>query len=122
SAKRKEGPDKLTGRALYIDDHPLPGAWHGVTVRSTIPHGRVKKLTFDPAFPWKQCVVVTAKDIPGENFIQLIDVDQPVLADGVTLHPAEPIALVAHPDRAMAYAAAKAIAVEYEPLPPVLRM
>ena len=122
SARRKEGPEKLTGRALYIDDHPLPGAWHGVTVRSTIPHGRIKKLVFDPAFPWKQCVVVTAKDIPGENFIQLIDTDQPVLADGLTLHPAEPIALIAHPDRATAYAAAKAVTVEYEPLQPVLRM
>jgi CO/xanthine dehydrogenase Mo-binding subunit len=120
SARRKEGPDKLTGRALYIDDHPLPGAWHGVTVRSTIPHGRIKAIRFDPAFPWKDCVVVTAKDIPGENYIALIDIDQPVLADGRTLHPAEPIALIAHPDRATAYEAAKFVTVEYEPLPAVL--
>ena len=120
SERRKEGPEKLCGLALYVDDHELPGAWHGVTVRSTVPHARIKAVTFDPAFPWKDCVVVTAKDIPGENFVQLIDTDQPVLADGLTRHPAEPVALIAHPDKATAYAAAKAVRLEYEPLPAVL--
>ncbi|MBI3565930.1 MAG: xanthine dehydrogenase family protein, partial [Elusimicrobia bacterium] len=73
SPPRREGPEKLTGRALYLDDREFPGAWHGVTVRSTIPHGRIKALRFDPAFPWKECVVVTAKDIPGKNLVTLIE-------------------------------------------------
>jgi CO/xanthine dehydrogenase Mo-binding subunit len=120
SERRKEGPQKLCGLALYVDDHELPGAWHGVTVRSSVPHARIKALRFDPAFPWKECVVVTAKDVPGENFVQLIDTDQPVLADGLTKHPAEPLALIAHPDKAKAYEAARRVTVEYEPLPAVL--
>ncbi len=119
---RKEGPEKLCGLALYVDDHDLPGVWHGVTLRSTVPHGRVKKLTFDPAFPWDECVVVTAQDIPGENYVALIEKDQPALADGVVRHQAEPIALIAHESRAKAYAALKHVAVEYEPLPPVFDM
>jgi CO/xanthine dehydrogenase Mo-binding subunit len=117
SARRKEGPEKLCGLARYIDDIPYEGALHGVTLRSTVPHARIKGLKFDPAFPWKECVVVTAKDIPGENYIMLLETDQPVLADGVTRHPAEPIALIAHPDRAKAYAALKHVTVDYEPLP-----
>lgn len=117
---RREGPEKLTGRALYLDDHDLPGAWHGVTVRSTQAHARIKAVRFDPAFPWDECAVVTAKDIPGKNVVTLIEPDQPLLADGITRHKEEPIALIAHPSRARAYEALKHVSVEYEPLPAAL--
>ncbi|MBI3547823.1 MAG: xanthine dehydrogenase family protein [Elusimicrobia bacterium] len=119
---RKEGPEKLTGRALYIDDHKLPGCLFGATLRTTIPYGRLKRLVFDPAFPWKECVVVTAKDIPGKNEVALIEHDQPILVDEIVRHPMEPIALVAHKSRARAYEALKHIQAEYEPLDPVLTM
>ena len=89
NAPRREGPEKLTGRAKYLDDLALPGAWHGVTVRSSVPHGRIKAIRFDPAFPWDQCVVVTAKDIPGKNLVTLIETDQPLLAEGVVRHREE---------------------------------
>ena len=29
---RREGPDKLTGRAIYVDDLVVPGAWYGATI------------------------------------------------------------------------------------------
>ncbi len=120
SARRKEGPEKLLGLAKYIDDHELPGCWHGVTLRSTIPAGKIKDIVFEPTFPWKQCVVATAKDIPGENVVALIEPDQPLLADGEVRHPEEPIALIAHPSRAKAYEALKHVRVEYEPFEPAL--
>lgn len=116
SALRREGPEKLTGRALYLDDLDLPGCWHGVTVRSSRPHARIKAVRFDPSFPWEECAVVTAKDIPGKNLVTLIEPDQPLLADGLVRHREEPIALIAHPERAKAYEALKHVTVEYEPL------
>ena len=119
---RREGPEKLTGRARYLDDIPLPGCLHGVTVRSTVPHGRIKSVRFDPAFPWDECVVVTAKDIPGRNLVTLIETDQPLLADGLVRHREEPIALIAHPDRATAYRALEAVTIEYERLPAALTL
>lgn len=119
---RRDGPAKLTGRALYLDDVNIPGCWHGVTVRSTVPHGRIKSIAYDPAFPWDECVVVTAKDIPGKNLVTLIEADQPLLADGVVRHREEAIVLIAHADRATAYEAAKRVKIEYEPLPPVFDM
>ena len=122
SAPRKEGPEKLRGAARYIDDYALAGAWHGVTLRSTIAHGRVKGLRFDPSFPWSECVVVTADDVPGANVVALIEDDQPVLADGLVRHAMEPIALIAHRSRARAYEALKHVSVDYEPLPAVLSM
>ncbi len=119
---RPDGPAKLTGRALYLDDVNIPGCWHGVTVRSTVPHGRIKSISYDPSFPWNECVVVTAKDIPGKNVVALIEPDQPLLADGIVRHREEAIVLIAHADRATAYEAAKRVKIEYEPLSPVFDM
>lgn len=119
---RRDGPAKLTGRALYLDDINIPGCWHGVTVRSTVPHGKIKSIAYDPSFPWDECVVVTAKDIPGKNLVTLIEADQPLLADGIVRHREEAIVLIAHPDRATAYEAAKRVKIEYEALPPVFDM
>ena len=122
SILRREGPAKLTGRALYLDDHAIPDCWHGVTVRSTVPSARIKAIKFDPAFAWNECAVVTAKDIPGKNIVTLIEPDQPLLADGLVRHREEPILLIAHPDRATAYKAAKAVTIEYEALPAALTL
>jgi len=120
SIRRKDGPDKLTGRSIYIADLDLPGCWSGATFRSTIPYGKIKRIRFDKSFPWKECVTATAADIPGDNRIQEIEDDQPLLAEDRVMHQGEPIVLVAHPDRATAYEALKHIRVDYEPLDPVL--
>ena len=120
SMPRREGPEKLTGGARYLDDLAIPGCWHGVTVRSSVAHGRIKDIRFDPAFPWAECAVVTAKDIPGKNVVTLIEPDQPLLADGLVRHREEPVVLIAHPDRATAYEAAKRVTIEYEKLPAAL--
>ena len=116
---RREGGDKVTGRARYTDDLVVPGAWYGKTVRSTIPHGSVRSITFDPAFDWSKVVVVTAQDIPGANVVQLIRDDQPALSAGQIRHREEPILLVAAPTRATVAAAAAAIHIEYDALEPV---
>src|SRR6266581_2238126 len=116
---RREGGDKVTGRARYADDLVVPGAWYGKTVRSSIPRGRVRSITFDPAFAWSSVVVVTAADIPGENVVQLIRDDQPALAAGEIRHREEPILLIAAPDRDTLAAAERAIRIEYEKLEPV---
>ncbi len=69
SPLRKEGANKVLGRAQYIDDITLPGMWFGATVRSTIPRGRISSIAFDPAIPWHEFTIVSAADIPGENTI-----------------------------------------------------
>ena len=99
---RREGPEKLTGLALYTDDIVVPGAWYGATIRSTEPHARLLGIELDDGFDWRRVVVVTADDIPGENVVSLIDDDQPVLVrvGGEIRHQAEPVALVAAADRA----------------------
>ncbi|HWY54195.1 MAG TPA: xanthine dehydrogenase family protein molybdopterin-binding subunit [Terriglobales bacterium] len=119
SVPRKEGHDKVTGRALYVDDWTLPNMLYGATVRSTIPRGKIKNITFGCGIDWQQFVIVSAQDIPGKNCVALIGEDQPCLADGVVNHPEEPILLLAHRDRHLLPKAVAAISIEYEPLPAI---
>ena len=116
---RKEGRDKVTGRARYVDDMVLPDMLHGATVRSQIPRGRIRKITFGPGVAWDEFVVVSAKDVPGKNHVALILNDQPCLAEDFVNHPEEPILLLAHPDRHALAKAGSAVAIEYDPLPAV---
>jgi len=122
NAARREGPEKLCGLTRYVDDYALPGCLHGVTLRASFPRGLIRGLTFDPAFPWHEFVVATAKDIPGRNRVALIVDDQPLLADTHVRHATEPIALVAHPSRDRAYEALRHITVDYEPRDPILTL
>ena len=116
SVPRKEGRDKVTGRAKYIDDMSLPDMVFGATVRSRVPRGKIKQITFGEGVPWDDFVIVSAKDIPGQNCIALIVDDQPCLADGIVNHPEEAILLLAHPNRHLLSKAVEAVNVEYEEL------
>ncbi|HSZ62319.1 MAG TPA: xanthine dehydrogenase family protein molybdopterin-binding subunit [Terriglobales bacterium] len=122
SVPRKEGRDKVTGASRYIDDMTLPGMLHGATVRSQIPRGIIKKISFAPQFNWSEFIIVTAKDIPGKNCIALIGEDQPCLADGKVNHPEEPILLLAHADPHLLRKAVDAVALEYDHLPAIFTM
>ena len=117
--KRREGPAKLTGTALYTDDMVFPGAWYGQTIRSTDAHARLLGIELDPDFDWSSVVVLTAKDVPGENVMSLIQDDQPVLVETEIRHYAEPVALLAAPDRETLRQAVRHVSLRTEPLPAV---
>jgi CO/xanthine dehydrogenase Mo-binding subunit len=117
---RREGPAKLTGTALYTDDLVFPGAWYGLTIRSTEARARLLGIELDPEFDWSRVVVVTAADIPGPNIVNSIQDDQPILATGEIRHHAEPVALVAAPDRTLLREAAAHVRLRTESLVPVL--
>ncbi|GDX79883.1 aldehyde oxidase [Deltaproteobacteria bacterium] len=117
SPPRRDGLEKLSGRALYADDFRPDGLLYGATVRSDRAHAKILSIERDPAFDWSDVTVVTAKDLPGPNIVTLMTDDQPILADGITRHVTEPIALVAAPTRERALAAANAVKITYEDLP-----
>ena len=122
SVPRMEGRDKVTGHSRYVDDMVLPGMLYGATVRSRIPRGKIRKITFAPAIDWNEFVIVSPRDIPGKNCIALIEDDQPCLADGIVNHPEEPLLLLAHPDRHLLPKAVEAVSIEYDPLPAIFTM
>jgi CO/xanthine dehydrogenase Mo-binding subunit len=119
SVPRKEGREKVTGRALYVDDLKFPGMLHGVTVRSQSARGRIKGIHFEGNIPWNEFTIVTAKDIPSKNCIALLIEDQPCLAEEFVNHPEEPVVLLAHPDKYLLEDARTNVRIEIEPLPPI---
>jgi CO/xanthine dehydrogenase Mo-binding subunit len=118
---RREGPAKLTGAARYTDDLVFPGAWHGATIRSTEAHARLVAIEPDPDVDWSKVVIATAADIPGDNIVASIKDDQPVLVPigGEIRHHAEPVALLAAPDKETLRRLKDRIKLVTEALPPV---
>ncbi len=124
SPPRREGGQKVTGQARYVDDLPpdflgTDEPIFGVTVRSPVPRGRLRAITFLPGVPWEQIVVVSAADIPGKNHIALIENDQPCLAGSLINHAEEAVLLLGHRDRVIAEKARTLVRLEIDPLPPL---
>jgi CO/xanthine dehydrogenase Mo-binding subunit len=122
SFPRKEGRKKVTGQALYIDDLTFPEMLHGATVRSPVVRGRIKDILFEGDIPWPEFTIVTAKDIPGANYVALILNDQPYLAADVVNHPEEPVVLIAHRDKYLVEEARRHVRIEIEEQPAVLSL
>ncbi|MGQ0702490.1 MAG: xanthine dehydrogenase family protein molybdopterin-binding subunit [Gemmatimonadales bacterium] len=116
SVPRKDGIGKATGAARYADDLVFPGMLYGRTIRSTIPAGRIRsvRLGFDPT----GFTIVDYRDIPHRNVVALIDDDQPFLVEQEVRHMAEPILLLAHPDREKLLSAD--VEIQYQEVEPLL--
>jgi CO/xanthine dehydrogenase Mo-binding subunit len=127
---RHDGVDKVTGRALYGADVQMAGLLHGRILRSPHAHARIRGIdaTRALALPGVEAVV-TAADFPdpgmkvaelGEGAIVLRHLSSNCLARGKALYRGHAVAAVAAVSPHVAEEALKLIAVDYEPLPPVL--
>ena len=122
SVPRREGRAKVTGQARYVDDLTLPGMVFGITVRSNVSRGVIRRVEFGDGIPWDDITIVTATDIPGKNAVLLITDDQPYLAETTINHAEEPVLLLAHPDRQLLEEARRRITIHADSLPSVYTM
>jgi CO/xanthine dehydrogenase Mo-binding subunit len=119
---RKEGRKKVTGQALYVDDLNFAEMLHGATVRSPVARGRIREIAFEGDIPWDEFTIVSAKDIPGANYVALILNDQPYLADQQVNHPEEPVVLLAHHDKYLLEEARRNVRIEIDELPAIFSL
>jgi xanthine dehydrogenase molybdenum-binding subunit len=119
---RKDAIARVTGRELYSVDIVLPRMLYGRIVASPYAHARIRNIDPRPAQALG-AVVITWDDVPHVRFNQRIVTvpavlhrDTTVLADKVR-RLWEPVAAVAAETEALAEKAARAVQVEYEPLP-----
>src|SRR5262249_26729730 len=123
SIPRLEAREKVTGRTEYGHHLRLPGMLHGKIFRSTIPHGRIKRIDVSAARALDGVhSVVTIDDIRGvipHPYYGPAFHDQPILADGKVRFAGEPVAVVLAADRRVAEEAVGLIRAEYEELPAV---
>jgi CO/xanthine dehydrogenase Mo-binding subunit len=122
SVPRVDGLAKVTGRARYAVDLSLPGAAHGVAVRSDRAHARIVSIDATGAEAVTGVLaVVTAQNIaPIDVRFGHISRDHPALAVDKVLYHGEPVALVVAETRRAAEKAARLVRVEYEDLPAVI--
>jgi CO/xanthine dehydrogenase Mo-binding subunit len=120
---RDDAVPKVTGEFEYASDLSAPGMLWGDTLRSPHAHARIVSVDLSSALAVPGVhAVLTHADVPGAKLYGLEFVDQPVLAIDRVRYVGEPVAVVAaeHPEQAKR--ALAAIAVEYEPLEPVVDM
>ncbi len=109
------------GESLFVGDLPdPPGCLHAAVLASPVAHGRIVRLDTSIASGMAGVAcILTAADIPGENQIGGIVLDEPLLAEGEVHFAGQPIAVVAADTPRRARAAAAAIALEIHEKPGV---
>lgn len=120
SFPRFDGPVKVTGETKFLADIDMPGSWVGGIIRSDVPRGILKNINTPPEFDADGAVLVTAADIPGENFIAMVRSDYPALAEKEINYLSQALALVAAPTAEALASAMACVKAEIEPLPPIL--
>ncbi len=123
SIPRLEAKAKVTGRAEYVHNLRLPGMLYGKIFRSTIAHGRIKRIDTSAARAVEGVhrVIIGAdirSVIPDPHYGPAFH-DQPILAFEKVRYAGEPVALVLARDPHVAEEAASRIVAEYEELPAV---
>ncbi len=121
---RKDGPEKVTGRARYTVDIKLPGMLVGRILRSPHPHAKILNIDISRALKLSGVkAIITSKDTLGvkHGFVETprYPPDQYLLATDRVRFVGEEVAAVAATDPYVAEEALSLISVDYEPLPAV---
>jgi 2-furoyl-CoA dehydrogenase large subunit len=124
--KRVEDGRLLTGRGVFIDDHPpVPNVHHAAIVRSPHAHARITGYDLSAALRMEGVVgIVTGEDVRTSTRPFSVGVATPVhyycAATDKARFVGEPVAVVVARNRYLAEDAADAVVVHYEPLPAVV--
>jgi CO/xanthine dehydrogenase Mo-binding subunit len=117
---RSEGPEKVSGEAVYATDVILPEMLWGKVLRSPIPYGRINRIDVGKAAALPGVRAVVTGDDVRDLLIGRKIYDMPILADGVVRFIGEKVAAVAAESQAIAASALELIEVEYNELEPLL--
>ena len=134
SLNRLEDERFVQGRGRYIADLAAPNALHGVVVRSPHAHARIAAIRVDAARQMQGvAAVLTGTELASDNIgplpcaVTSIPMTTPLvvppchaLAREIVRYVGEPIAFVVAESAGKARDAAEAVAVDDEPLPPVV--
>src|SRR5438477_7965501 len=139
SLRRREDRRLLTGRGQFIADLVLPRVLHAVLVRSPLAHARIRDVDLSRA----RAAPGVAMALNGADLLQMLppvpegqislprkwttviqhkfsNPQQPLLSHDKVRHVGEAVAVVVAESRYAAEDAAQLVAVDLEPLPPVV--
>jgi xanthine dehydrogenase molybdenum-binding subunit len=120
---RYQGGELALGERPFVADIDAPGLLYGVVVLAAHARARVIRIDTSKALALHGvAAVATARDVPGNRWVGQIYQDWPCfVAEGEEVrYVGDVVAAVAAESQRIAREAAALVAVEYEPLPPVL--
>lgn len=112
----------VKGESKFVDDLIQPdGTLFGAVFYSPVARGKILKIDFKATLnvPGVHSVI-TASDIPGENQIGGVILDEELFSGGHLHFVGQPIALILASDRISANKGVKAVKAQFEKLKPVL--
>jgi len=120
-ARRVDGIEKVTGKALYTGDLQLPGMAYAKILRSPLAHARLVKVDASNAMSMNGVIAtLTRDDIKDLNYkYGATYKDQSIVAVDKVRYAGDPVAAVLAETPAIAEHALDLIEVEYEELPKV---
>ncbi|MFA4852958.1 MAG: xanthine dehydrogenase family protein molybdopterin-binding subunit, partial [Bacteroidales bacterium] len=114
---RIDGYEKVTGKAVYGDDLKLHGMLYAANRYTDIPAGKITKLDISKAEKIEGVEAIALyKDIPGKKRLGPIRHDHYILVNDEVFYIGDVVAVVAAKTKEIAYTAAEAIEIEYEPI------
>ena len=118
SVVKKDHAPKVSGRSVYVADYPPEGVLCGKLLRAKVARAKVLRVEV-PELP-EGYFYVDAKDVPGDNNVNIVLDDTPVFCRETVEYIGEPIAMLCGPDPKVVERLRDACKVEYEELTPVL--
>jgi len=133
SIKRFEDARLVIGDGVFIDDIKLPDMLHAAVVRSVHAHARIRTIDVVDALELDGVVeVLTGADLAGKlpdmpirpmgdrSVDEFNPPEHPVLAQDKVCYVGQPVAVVVAKNPYLARDGAELVAVDYEPLTPVV--
>jgi CO/xanthine dehydrogenase Mo-binding subunit len=120
-ARRVDGMEKVTGKALYAGDLRLPGMAYAKIVRSPVAHARLVKVDASKARQLRGVIAtLTRDDIKDFNYkYGATYKDQSIVAVDKVRYVGDPVAAVLAEEPALAEEALNLVDIEYDELPKV---
>src|SRR5919107_4885919 len=130
SLPRVEDARHLTGQSLFVDDLERPRMLYAAFVRSPFGAARIENISAQNALELPGVeVVITPSDLDGVPGLrpvlhrdEFVATEMPLLAGEMIRHAGEPVAMVLADSPHAAEDGAEAVAVDYEPLEPVVSL
>jgi len=123
-ARRVDGIEKVTGKAVYTGDIQLPGMAYAKILRSPVPHARITKIDASKARDLSGVIATLTRDDIQEFAYKYGATykDQCIVAVDKVRYVGDPVAAVLAENPVLADQALELIEVEYEELPQVTNL
>ncbi len=120
SVVKKDHDPKISGRSLYVADYPDDGVLAGKLLHSKYAKAKILGVKL-PALP-DGYSYVDARDVPGDNNVNIVKDDTPVYAGDTVEYIGEPIGMLVGPDEHIVGELLRRIEVSYKVLEPILKV